>query len=261
MRPVGAESPLLSIHRISVNPYTFFWKSSIGKKWLVALTGLVWVGYVFGHLLGNLQVFAGPQGINAYAEFLHSKPLMLWMARIFLIVTFVLHIVATLKVRWESRQARPVAYAKKTHVQAKFSARTMALSGLVVLAFIIYHLLHLTIRATDSRFKPLAEGGLLQGTSDVYTMMILGFGNPLVSLFYIVGVGLLCLHLSHGFSSVLQTLGINSKKVMTPLSYGGRILAALVFIGYASIPIGVWSGALKLNPPGVQALPATAANR
>lgn len=244
-----------------MNPYTFFWKSSIGKKWLVALTGLVWVGYVFAHLIGNLQVFAGPQGINAYAELLHSKPLLLWMARIFLIVTLVLHIVATLKIRWESRQARPVAYAKKAHVQAKISARAMAISGLTVLAFIIYHLLHLTVRATDSRFKPLAEGGLLQGTSDVYTMMVLGFGNPLVSFFYVLGVGLLCMHLSHGFSSMLQTLGINSKKLMTPLSHGGRILAALLFIGYASIPIGVWSGALKLNPPAAITVPATTVNQ
>ncbi|RYD78389.1 MAG: succinate dehydrogenase cytochrome b subunit [Verrucomicrobiaceae bacterium] len=244
-----------------MNPYTFFWKSSIGKKWLVALTGLVWVGYVFGHLIGNLQVFAGPQGINAYAELLHSKPLLLWMARIFLIISLVLHIVATLKIRWESRQARPVPYAKKADVQAKLAAKTMAISGLTVLAFIIYHLLHLTIRATDSRFKPLSEGGLLQGTSDVYTMMVLGFGNPIVSLFYVIGVGLLCMHLSHGFSSMLQTLGINSRKLMTPLSLGGRILAALVFIGYASIPIGVWSGALKLTPPAVLIVPATTVNQ
>ncbi len=244
-----------------MNPYTFFWKSSIGKKWLVALTGLVWVGYVFAHLLGNLQVFAGPQGINAYAELLHSKPLLLWMARIGLIVALVLHIVTTLKIRRESQQARPVPYAMKAHVQAKLSAKTMAISGLTVLAFIIYHLLHLTIRATDSRFQPLADGGLLQGTSDVYTMLILGFDNIFVSLFYIIGVGLLCLHLSHGFSSMLQTLGINSKKLMTPLSHGGRVLAALVFIGYASIPIGVWTGVLKLRPPAVLQVPATTINQ
>ena len=229
-----------------MNPYTFFWKSSIGKKWLVALTGLVWVGYVFGHLIGNLQVFAGPAAINTYAEFLHSKPAALWVARIVLIAALVLHVVATLKVRFESRQARPERYQKPGSVQAKWSTKTMTLSGLVVLAFIIYHLLHLTTRSTDPRFKPLAAGGLLQGENDVYTMLVLGFQSPLVSIFYLIGVGLLAMHLSHGFSSLLQTLGINSKKMMTPISHGGRILAVLVFLGYASIPLAVWSGGLKL---------------
>jgi succinate dehydrogenase / fumarate reductase cytochrome b subunit len=122
----------------------------------------------------------------------------------------------------------------------------MVISGLIVLSFLVYHLLHLTVRATDSRFRPLEHGGLLQGENDVYTMMILGFQNPLVSFFYLLGVGLLCMHLSHGFSSVLQTLGINSKKAMTPISVGSRVLAALIFIGYASIPLAIWGGALKL---------------
>jgi succinate dehydrogenase / fumarate reductase cytochrome b subunit len=237
-----------------VNPITFFWKSSIGKKWLVAITGLVWVGYVFGHLAGNLQVFAGPEQINRYAELLHSAPFLLWMARIVLIAAIVLHIVATIKVRMEGRAARPEPYRKRSTVQATISARSMVISGLVVLTFMIYHLLHLTTRSTDARFKPLSEGGLLQSESDVYTMLVLGFQSPLVSAFYIIGVGLLCLHLSHGFSSLLQTLGINSKKVMHPVSVGARLLAVLVFLGYASIPIGVWSGVLKLPsaPPTAQ---------
>jgi succinate dehydrogenase / fumarate reductase cytochrome b subunit len=229
-----------------VNPFTFFWKSSIGKKWLVALTGLVWVGYVFGHLAGNLQVFAGPQQINAYAALLHASPLLLWTARTFLIIAFVLHVVATLKVRAESRAARGQGYEKKAVVQAKISARSMAISGLIVLSFIIYHLLHLTTRSTDPRFKTIEHGGLLQAENDVYTMLILAFQSPLVSFFYLLSVGLLCLHLSHGFSSLLQTLGINSKKMMTPVSVGSRLLAAAVFIGYASIPVAVLTGALKL---------------
>lgn len=238
-----------------MNPITFFWKSSIGKKWLVALTGLIWVGYVFGHLIGNLQVFAGPEQINTYATMLHSMPGLLWLARIVLIAAIVLHIVATIKVRTESRIARPERYQNYKTVQATISARSMVISGLVVLAFIIYHLLHLTLRSTDARFKPITEGGLLQGEFDVYTMLVLGFQSPLVSLFYILGVGLLCIHLSHGFSSLLQTLGINSKKVMHPVSVGSRILAALVFIGYASIPVGVWSGAISL-PSSPSAAPA-----
>jgi succinate dehydrogenase / fumarate reductase cytochrome b subunit len=235
-----------------VNPILFFWRSSIGKKWLVALTGIVLVGYVLGHLAGNLQVFAGPAKINAYAQFLHSMPGVLWGVRLFLIICFVLHIVTTIKLVLENRAAKPEQYVFRNSVQAKISTRTMTYSGLIVLCFVIFHLLHLTLRATDSRFKPITEGGSLHGEYDVYSMIVLGFlphGLGLfVAIFYLLGVGLLCLHLSHGFGSLLQTLGINSKKSLGPLSLAGRAVALLVFLGYASIPLGVWFGVLKLSP-------------
>ncbi len=235
-----------------VNPFTFFWKSSIGKKWLVALTGAVLVGYVLGHLAGNLQVFVGPAQINAYAKFLHSMPKVLWVVRLFLIICFVLHIVMTIKLALENRAAKPEQYVYRKHVQATLASRTMVISGLIVFCFVIYHLLHLTARATDSRFRPIEQGGLLNGEYDVYSMLVLGFqphGLGLwVALFYLLGVGLLCLHLSHGFSSLLQTVGINSKKAMAPLSLAGQLLALVIFLGYASIPLGVWFGLLKLPP-------------
>jgi succinate dehydrogenase / fumarate reductase, cytochrome b subunit len=238
-----------------VNPltlfWTFFWKSSIGKKWIVALTGIVLVGYVLGHLAGNLQVFAGPAQINAYAQFLHSMPRLLWVIRAFLIVCFVLHIVVTIRLALENRAAKPNPGAFRNRVQAKIATRTMAISGLIVLCFVIFHLLHLTARATDSRFRPLEQGGLLHGEYDVYSMLVLAFdphGLGLwVALFYLLGVGLLCLHLSHGFSSLLQTLGLTTKTTISPLTVAGQVLALLIFLGYASIPLGVWFGALKLQ--------------
>lgn len=222
-----------------------FWSSSIGKKWLVALTGLALLGFVIAHLVGNLQMFAGASKINAYAEFLHQNEKPLWIARIGLIACFVLHIVATLTLVKMNRAARPQSYALTRHVQAKISTRTMALSGLTVLSFVIFHLLHYTLRVTDPRFRTVAEKGELQDVFDVYHMVVLGFQNPLISGFYILSVGLLALHLSHGFSSVFQTFGLESKRSAQWMPAAGKILSAIIFAGYASIPTAVLMGVLK----------------
>ena len=232
-----------------MNFITSFFKSSIGKKWIVALTGIVLVGYVVAHLVGNLQVFAGPEKINQYAEMLHSLGGLLWVARIFLLVCFVLHIVTTILLVKQNREAREVRYEKVARVQATWASRTMAISGLIVLSFVIYHLLHLTVRSTDQRFKPIAQGGALASEYDVHSMLILSFQHPLVTGFYLLSVFLVCLHMSHGMSSMVQTLGLNSKKTMPLISHGGRILAWLIFVGYASIPLAVYFGVLKLHHP------------
>jgi len=228
-----------------VNLLLKFWSSSIGKKWLVALTGLALLGFVIAHLVGNLQMFAGASKINAYAEFLHQNEKPLWIARIGLIACFVLHIVATLTLVKMNRAARPQSYALTRHVQAKISTRTMALSGLTVLSFVVFHLLHYTLRVTDPRFRTVAENGELQSVFDVYHMVVLGFQNPLISGFYILSVGLLALHLSHGVSSVFQTFGLESKRSAQWMPTAGKILSALIFAGYASIPTAVLMGVLK----------------
>ena len=226
-----------------MNFFTAFYRRSIGKKWVVALTGLVLLGYVVGHMAGNLQVFAGPQQINSYAAFLHSMPGTLWVVRIFLIAAFVLHIVTTIKLVAENRAARGGAYEKRNRVQAKLSTRSMMWSGLVVLAFVIYHILHFTVRSTDPRFHHLPRGEY-----DVHSMVILGFQHPLVSGFYIVSVFLLCVHLSHGFQSVFQTLGLNSGSVRLPITRIGQALSFLIFAGFVAVPIAVLAGYLKVQP-------------
>ena len=228
-----------------MNVFFAFYKSSIGKKWVVALTGLVLVGYVFGHLAGNLQIFLPPEKINNYAAFLHSLGPLLWVIRAFLIACFILHIVTTIKLVIENRAARPEKYKKKGSVQSKAATRTMALSGLIVLSFVIFHLLHFTARTTDPRFKPSVDGGKLQGEYDVHTMVILGFQNPWISGFYLLSVFLVCLHLSHGLASLLQTFGINSKGLADRIKFWGQVIAWIVFVGYASIPVAVLAGILK----------------
>jgi succinate dehydrogenase / fumarate reductase cytochrome b subunit len=226
-----------------VNALSSFCSSSIGRKWIVALTGLVLIGYVIGHMIGNLQIFAGPERINAYAKFLHSMPATLWVVRIFLVTAFVLHIVTTIKLALENRAARMDRYVRTTRVQSTIANRTMVLSGLVVLFFVLYHLAHFTVRITDPRFHHLPRGEF-----DVHSMVILGFQHPMVAGFYILAVFLLCLHLSHGFQSVFQTVGAKSERLRIPIVRGGQILAWLIFAGYVAIPIAVLVDFLKLVP-------------
>jgi succinate dehydrogenase / fumarate reductase cytochrome b subunit len=222
-----------------------FWRSSIGKKWLVALTGLALLGFVAGHLAGNLQMFAGADKINAYAEFLHANEKPLWVARIGLIAAFGIHVAATITLVIQNKTARPYGYHLERNVQAKLSTRTMAYSGLTVLSFLVFHLLHYTFRVTDPRFKLTTEGGLLESAHDVYRMVLMGFQNPLVSGFYLLSVALLSLHLSHGISSAVQTFGLESKRSAQGIRLTGRLLSGAIFVGYASIPTAVLLGFLK----------------
>jgi succinate dehydrogenase / fumarate reductase cytochrome b subunit len=228
-----------------VNLLLKFWHSSIGKKWIVALTGLGLLGFVIAHLAGNLQMFAGPEKINAYAELLHNNEKLLWVARFGLIGLFGLHIFTTIQLVVQNRAARAERYQLNRDVQAKTSTKTMIWSGLTVLGFVVYHLLHYTLRVTDPRFKLTAEGGALTSLNDVYKMVVLGFQTPGISALYIVCVGLLCMHLSHGISSVFITLGIESKKSIQQIGWYARAFAALLFLGYASIPTAVLAGLLK----------------
>ena len=214
---------------------------------IVAITGIILILFVIGHLLGNLQIFLGPDWINGYSQHLRDLGPLLWLIRAFLLVTVVLHIYFTIQLAIENRRARPKAYIEKEHVKATFASRHMVVSGLVVLAFIIYHLAHFTVRVTDRRFGLLKADPL--GHYDVFSMMVYGFQNYYVSGFYVLGLFLLALHLSHGSSSFFQSLGLNDQKLAPRLAIGGRILAWLLFIGYTSIPIAILLGLIKPAQP------------
>jgi len=204
---------------------------------IVAITGVVLIVFVIGHLLGNLQIFLGPDWVNSYAEHLRELGPFLWIIRAFLLINVLLHILYTISLAIENRRARPVNYKRKENVKASFASRHMVVSGLVVLAFIIFHLLHFTTRKFNPQFPLLKNDPL--NHYDVYSMMVYGFQNAYVSTFYIVGLFLLTLHLTHGASSVFQSLGLNDKKLTPRLAFLGRAFAWLVFIGYTSIPVAV----------------------
>ncbi len=228
--------------KFSKNPLIAFYQSSIGKKFIVAGTALILILYVLGHLLGNLQIYIGQDRINTYAQFLHDLGPILLVIRIFLLATLVTHIVATIQLAQENRLAKPQKYAVAVYQRSTMASRTMIVSGLIVLCFIIYHLLHFTLQVTDPEFREVHDS---LGRHDVYRMLILGFRHPLVSLFYIVGLFLLTSHLSHGFASVVQTLGINNRKIGNFVSTSGQILAWAIFVGYVSIPVTIFLGIIR----------------
>jgi succinate dehydrogenase / fumarate reductase cytochrome b subunit len=220
-----------------------FCHSSVGRKMIVAVTGMILILFVIGHLLGNLQIFLGPDWINGYSQHLHDLGPILWMIRAFLLASVILHIYFTILLAVENRRARPEAYRDRDYVKASWASRHMVVSGLVVLAFVIYHLAHFTFRSTDSRFALLKPDAL--GHYDVFSMMVYGFQNVYVSGFYIVGLFLLTLHLTHGSSSFFQSLGLNNQRLTPKLAVTGRIFAWLLFIGYTSIPVAVLLGFIK----------------
>ena len=210
--------------------------SSIGRKWIVALTGIVLVLFVIGHLLGNLSIFLGPDAMNAYAAFLKSTGELLWVVRIVLLTCVVLHIWFTITLWHENKRARPQKYAVKNELGTTVYARLMRISGLTVLAFVIYHLAQFTWQSFNPEYKTWLDP---QGRHDVYRMVVTAFSCPLVSGFYLLAIGLLGMHLSHGIASLFQTLGITTEKMRPLFEKGGLIVACVIFLGFASIPTAV----------------------
>lgn len=218
--------------------------SSLGRKYLMALSGAALVLFVIGHLVGNLQVFGPPELINAYGAFLHSKPALLWGARIGLLITVGVHIWSAITLSRDNKAARPVPYANWNPTVASYASRTMVMSGVIIATFVVYHLLHFTIQVPAINFtgRNFASLSTPDGHQDVYRMMITGFSNPLVSIFYIVSISLLCLHLSHGVSAMFQSLGLKNKSCGPFLDTLAKSFAVILFIGYASIPAAVLLG-------------------
>jgi len=220
---------------------TNIFRSSLGKKYIMAVSGLLMFLFVIGHLAGNLQFFLGAESINRYGHFLQTNLEIIWPARIVLLIALFLHVWAAIKLSAENKAARPVAYANWNPTVASYASRTMLMSGLIVFAFIVYHLLHYTlvikqINLTGQDFATFEDP---EKRHDIFKMMVVGFSNPWVSIFYIVGIALLCLHLSHGVSAMFQSLGWKNKVYGPCLDSGARLLAWLIFIGYVSIPISV----------------------
>ena len=216
--------------------------SSLKKKFIVAVTGLLLLGFVLGHLAGNLLIFAGQNPLNDYAEHLRSLGPLLWVIRLGLFTVFITHIVMTIKLVKENREARPVAYAVKKNSRTTPAARTMALSGLLILAFVIYHLLHFTFRTTNPAISHLTDA---LGRRDVFSMVVLSFRRPPIALTYIAAMLLLGMHLAHGISSVFQTLGIANEKCWPKIVCLSRLLAMVIVLGFISIPISIWCGLIK----------------
>ena len=217
-------------------------RSSIGKKALMAVSGLVLVGFIISHLLGNLLIFGGPDALNAYGAKLRHLGWWLWAARVFLIIMAVIHIITSVQLAVENRRARPQRYRVQRYAETTPAARAMLVSGLLVLAYLVYHLLHFTFRVTNSE---ISHGVDALGRHDIYTMVVHSFQHTPIALAYIVGMAAVCLHLSHGVASAFQTLGLTTERTIPVLSWISRLFALAVFLGYISIPIAVLLGVVR----------------
>jgi succinate dehydrogenase / fumarate reductase cytochrome b subunit len=214
-----------------------FWETTIGKKAVMAVTGLILFGFVVGHLLGNLQIYLGAEKLNHYAQALRELPVLLWGTRIVLLISVCLHIWASFALWRLQKAARPIGYVKKANVHSTYASRTMQWSGPIVLGFIIFHLLHFT-------FGVVHPGGPFD-EHNVYNNVVTGFQFWPVSLFYIIAMAMLCYHLYHGLWSMFQSLGI-SHPVYTPwLRTLAKVAAILIALGNISIPVAVLAGFIQ----------------
>lgn len=213
-------------------------KSTVGRKTIVAITGLAMVGFLVAHMLGNLQMFLGagetPEltKMNTYAVFLKSEPALLWIARLGLIAMAVLHIYYTILLTRANRAARPIAYANKK-TSSTLQSRTMFWGGLFIFFFIIYHLMHFTIGN--------AHPDLFRG-HDVYQTVVDSFQVPAIAIVYIVAMFCLFMHLLHGAQSLFQTLGMSNPLHVRAAKCFGYALSTIICGGFISIPVAVWIG-------------------
>jgi succinate dehydrogenase / fumarate reductase cytochrome b subunit len=212
-----------------------FYDSTIGKKAIMAVTGLILFGFVILHMLGNLQVFLGPEVMNHYAETLHGNPPLLWTARMILLISVALHIWASVQLTLLKKEARPVGYVKRANVVSSWASRSMMLSGPIIAIFVVFHLLHLTTGTLHPQFIEL----------QAYENLVTGFLVVPVAVIYIIAMVLLGFHLSHGIWSMFQSVGFSHPRYTPMLKKFASVFSWLLVAGFISIPIAVLAGLVR----------------
>jgi succinate dehydrogenase / fumarate reductase cytochrome b subunit len=206
-----------------------FWNTTAGKKSAMAVSGIVLAGFVAAHLLGNLQIFLGPDQFNGYARALRRTPLLVWSVRSLLLVMALVHIWSSLQLAVLKSEARPHGYVKQKSTGSTFASRTMYWSGPILAAFVVYHLMQFTF----------GTGGTLFNPYDAYGNVVAGFRVLPIAAFYILAMGLLCIHLRHGLWSMVQTLGFDHPRYTPRIKMAAALIAFLIFLGFVSIPVAV----------------------
>ena len=213
-----------------------FWRSTIGKKVAMAITGAILIGFLVSHVLANLLILTGkPDGINAYAAFLRTQPPLLWGGRVVLLAAVILHVIAALQLTRLDRAARPVGYAKMAPQTSTFASRTIRWGGLLILLFVVYHILHFT---TGTVHPDFVHG-------DPYRNVIVGFDVKWVAAFYIVAMVAVGLHLYHGTWSAFRTLGLVQPSANPLKRRVATVLAIGIWLGFTLIPVAVITGMVR----------------
>ncbi|HEU5162862.1 MAG TPA: succinate dehydrogenase cytochrome b subunit [Thermoanaerobaculia bacterium] len=216
-----------------------FYRSALGKKYVMAISGIVLFGWIFAHMVGNLKFFLGPEALNHYGEWLKEMgaPILprevgLWISRITLLVLIWLHIQAATQLTLMNWKARPVGYERKKFVEADYASRTMRWGGVIIALYVVYHILHLTTGDAHQSFIP----------GDIYHNVVAAFSQPLVSAIYIVSVLALGFHLYHGLWSLFQSLGWNAAKFNPWRRVFATVFSIVVTVGFISVPLAVMLG-------------------
>jgi succinate dehydrogenase / fumarate reductase, cytochrome b subunit len=212
-----------------------FYESTIGKKAIMAVTGLILFGFLIAHMLGNLQIFLGPSVMNHYAETLHGNPPLLWTARTILLISVVLHIWASIQLSMIKKEARPIAYVKRANVVSSWASRSMMLSGPIIAAFVVFHLLHLTTGTIHPQFVEL----------HAYENLVNGFLVVPFAIAYIVVMILIGFHLSHGIWSMFQSLGLNHPRYTPVVKKFAAVFSWILIAGFIAVPISVLTGLVR----------------
>ena len=213
---------------------TTFYSTSVGKKVVMAVTGVLAFSFVVIHMIGNMQVFVSASAINRYARFLHDLGPGLWVFRILMAVIILVHMIAATQVTLQNMNARPNRYARTKYRETSYAARTMWLGGPIIALFVIYHLMHLTFGTAHTSFS-----------DNVYNNVVFGFQVPWVSAIYIVAMLLLGLHLSHGLWSMFQSMGLNHPKWNRARRIFAYLFGLGIAIGNISIPVSILAGIVR----------------
>ena len=220
--------------RLLAEPATFY-QDSIGKKLIMAVSGLVLFGFVGAHLYGNLHVYLGPESFNDYVESLRATPELLWAVRATVLVAVLLHVWSAVQLSLLKKAARPVGYSRWTSQDTSYASRTMMWSGPILAAFIVYHLLHMTLGTVHPSFD----------YENVYQNFIIGFSSPLVVVAYVVSMVMLGMHLRHGIWSMFQTVGFSHPTYTPWLKTLAWVVSTVIVLGFVSMPVSVLVGILR----------------
>lgn len=228
------------------------WESNLFQKWLMAITGLLLVGFLLGHLSGNLLVFMGPGALNEYAHGLRTMlhGVAIWIVRLGLLASFALHVTSAIKLSRRNRAARPQAYNTVEHRASTMASRSMLYSGLLLLTYALYHLAHFTWGAVHSEYyakvcSPSAECSGADCVPDVYTMVVKSFEQPIISVIYVLAMVMVGLHLNHAIASAFQTLGLRNRRIVPIVRAIGPALGIIVALGFSSVPLAILAGFVK----------------
>jgi len=218
-------------------------KSTVVRKLAMAITGLMLIGYLAIHMIGNLTIYMGEDGINNWGLGLHAMPALLWAARIVLLVGFFMHIANGIGLTLQNKAARPQKYAKKSDQRATLYSKTMILSGVGILAFVVYHVMHFTLHTFNPEFGSFEDAA---GRHDIFKMVVTAFDKgSMVAVYVIAMIGVMA-HLTHGFGSMLQTFGLTNKNTLPATEKSSTLFAWLLLIGFLSIPLSILLGWINL---------------